>query len=91
MISRGGAGGYSLVAFHIRLLISLNHQLAVQINKGILEGGDHVLGGRMRVAGYLRSLLSGDGADGLGRTTVWVHWGGVDQRAYMLYPNQYFE
>ena len=63
----------------------------VQIKKDILEGRDHVLGIRMCGAGYLRSLLSSDGADGLGRTTVWVHWGGVDQRAYMLYPNQYFE
>ena len=54
------------------------------MKKGILEGGDHVLGGRMRVAGYLWSLLSSDGADGLGRTTVWVHWSGVDQRAYVV-------
>ena len=54
----------------------------VQIKRDIFEGGDHVLGGRMRGAGNVRSLLSSDGADGLGGATVWIHWSGIDQSMF---------
>ena len=77
MISRGGAGGYSLVAFH--------NQLKVRIKNDIHKGGDHILGGRMCGAGNVRSLLSSDGADGLGGTTVWIHWSGIDQKACFVH------
>ena len=63
----------------------------VQIKRDIFEGGDHVLGGRLRGAGYVWGLLSGDGADGLGCSTVWIHWGGIDQTKSVLNPDQYFE
>ena len=92
MISRGGAGGYSLVAFHTSHISIKNHPQIIsqrcKIKKDIDEGGDHVLGGRMCSAGHLRSLLSSDGADRLGGTTVWIHWNWIDQSMFSIH--QYF-